>query len=118
MKTAVIYARHIRYRNYESTSEQQIHTAKAFAKANGYEIINIYTDDFDEKQAVYPSFERMLTGWENAEWDFIIVENYAILGRIFEKTVSLMRTLNKKGKRIIGAQSNSLLEMLIYYGEK
>ena len=108
MKTAVIYARHIRYRNYESTPEQQIHTAKAF------EIINIYTDDFDEKQAVYPSFERILTGWENAEWDFIIVENYAILGRIFEKTVSLMRTLNKKGKRIIGAQSNSLLEMLIY----
>lgn len=101
MKNAVIYARHIGYRTYEKTVDEQIVAAQEFAKASGYEVVGIYSDDYPTKQPRYAQYEQMLSDEKKSDWRTIIVYGAFQLGRNSDKTIRLMRYLHHKGKELI-----------------
>lgn len=101
MKTAVIYARHITYREYEPTIEEQINSCKQCATVNNLEITNIYTDLSNKKLQTYEMFEKLKKDCRRLKVNAIIIYSTRILGRNFSNILKFKRNMKKKGVEVI-----------------
>ena len=114
MKKAVIYARHLTYRDYEPNIDEQNAICKDFAVKRNIEIIGFYSDCFHEKNMEYPAFENMTNLCNNKrknkpfEFDGIIIYSKAALGRNCRKSISWINKLNKKGIEVYFVSDNEL----------
>lgn len=107
MKTAVIYARHITYRKYEPTIEEQLNSCKQCATVNNLEITNIYTDLSNKKLQTYEMFEKLKKDCKRLKVETIIIYSTRVLGRNFSNILKFKRNMKKKGIEVIFADINS-----------
>lgn len=120
MKKAVIYARHLTYREYEPTIDEQIAICKKFAVENNFEIADYYLDCFDKKMFDYPAFENLTYICKSKrknnpiEFDCVIIQSIPILGRNINKIKSWLNALYKKGIAVYLIANEELPYIPIY----
>lgn len=103
MKTAVIYARHITYREYEPAIEEQLNSCKQCATVNNLEITNIYTDLSNKKLQTYEMFEKLKKDCEQHKVNTIIIYSTRVLSRNFSNALKFKRNMKKKGIEVVFA---------------
>ncbi|MGN1201348.1 MAG: recombinase family protein [Candidatus Caccovivens sp.] len=117
---ALIYTRHIGYREYEPDVESQKQKCLDYARRHNYEIVGIYSDSPDDKLTVYPMFEEMKKAIKKVKVNKILIKSTSMLGRNFNKTFNWLISLKRKGIDVIFVDQedsffNSFFDFTIEY---
>ncbi len=117
MKKAVIYTRHITYRQYEEPIPEQMRIGEDYAKDHNLEIVGRYADLCVEKQQYYIDFENLKNRCRKKEFDYILICTPLALGRGYNKIKRFENFISKYGIKVIRAYSkqqdlNDLLDAL------
>ena len=117
MKKAVIYARHITYRQYEKPINEQMKIGEDYAKEHNLEIVGRYSDLSIEKQQYYLDFENLKKKCRKKEFDYILICTPLALGRDYNKIRKFENSIYKYGIKVIRAYSkepdlNNLIDAL------
>ena len=103
-KNAVIYARYSSDRQREESIEGQLRECKAFADANGYEIIGTYIDRaLSARTDQRPEFLRMISDSDRRLFQFVIVYSLDRFSRSRYDSAIYKNRLKKNGVRVLSA---------------
>lgn len=106
-KNAVIYARYSSDRQREESIEGQLRECKAFADANGYEIIGTYIDRaLSARTDQRPEFLRMISDSDRRLFQFVIVYSLDRFSRSRYDSAIYKNRLKKNGVRVLSAKEN------------
>ena len=97
MKKAILYARHIGYRDYEPDVNEQIRLGKEFASKHDLQVIDTFIDNFDQKQTTYPGLMEMVKAIKkkNRCFDTLIIYYPLCIGRThYDKWFEFLRKHN------------------------
>lgn len=104
---AVIYARFSSHAQNEQSIEGQLLECYAYAKNNGYTVVNEYIDRaLTGKSDHRPAFQRMISDSAKQTFQFVIVYQLDRFARNRKLSALYKLTLQKNGVRVISAREN------------
>lgn len=107
MSNAVIYARYSSSGQREESIAGQLRECRAYAKRNGYTVINEYTDSaITGKTDKRPAFQKMIKDAESGLFSAVIVWKLDRFARNRYDAAIYRNKLKKCGARIVSAMEN------------
>ena len=107
MKNAVIYARYSSDRQREESIEGQIRVCQDYARRNGFNIINIYTDRaLTGRSDKRPGFQMMIRDAATHTFQYVIVYKLNRFSRDRYDSANYKHKLKKQGVKLLSAMEN------------